>query len=86
MAEKSWQLRQEDRLVGTLPLEDSDMFWSECRFEPAPAWDDLRSLFATSRDARERGDEESPRQPMRRPRLRGSSSFPTEAAFPSRTF
>ncbi|AJF70497.1 hypothetical protein [Streptomyces vietnamensis] len=59
MAEKSWQLRQDDRLVGTLTLEEIDMFWSDCRFEPAPAWDDLRPLFAASRDAWVRGDEEA---------------------------
>ncbi|MER7312071.1 MULTISPECIES: hypothetical protein [Streptomyces] len=59
MAGKSWQLRQDDRLVGTLTLEEIDMFWSDCHFEPAPAWDDLRPLFDASRDAWVRGDEEA---------------------------
>lgn len=59
MVEKNWQLRQEGRLVGTLTLEEIDVFWSDCHFEPAPAWDDLRPLFADSRDAWVRGDEEA---------------------------
>ncbi|MBL7495275.1 hypothetical protein I6A84_25920 [Frankia sp. CNm7] len=59
MDEKSWQLRQGDRLVGTLTLEEIDMFWSDCHFEPAPAWEDLRPLFAASRAAWGRGDEQA---------------------------
>ncbi|MEU7317236.1 hypothetical protein [Streptomyces sp. NPDC007083] len=59
MAEKTWQLRQEDRLVGTLTLEGTDMFWSDCRFEPGSGWEDLRPLFSASHDAWERGDEEA---------------------------
>lgn len=37
MTEQSWQLRQGERLVGTLALESGDMSWSDCRFEPGPA-------------------------------------------------
>ncbi|MFF3127380.1 hypothetical protein ACFVRD_34940 [Streptomyces sp. NPDC057908] len=59
MAEESWQLRQGDRLIGTLTLEEIDMFWSDCHFDPAAAWEDLRPLFAASRDAWDRGDEEA---------------------------
>ncbi|WP_241845124.1 hypothetical protein [Streptomyces silvensis] len=35
------------------------MFWTDCRFEPAPAWDELRPLFAASRDAWRQGDREA---------------------------
>lgn len=59
MAEMCWQLRQKDRLIGTLTLAGIDMFWADCHFEPAAAWDDLRPLFAASRDAWVRGDEEA---------------------------
>ncbi|MCX5442844.1 MULTISPECIES: hypothetical protein [unclassified Streptomyces] len=59
MAEKRWQHRQEERLVGTLTLAEIDMFWSDCHFEPAAAWDDPRLLFAAARDARVRSDEEA---------------------------
>jgi hypothetical protein len=83
MEERSWQLRQEDRLVGTLTLEGADMFWSDCHFEPAPAWDALRPLFTASQDAWERGDEEAAL--ARRSMLRGSLSYPTEVATPSQT-
>ncbi|MER6298943.1 hypothetical protein ABT247_05125 [Kitasatospora sp. NPDC001539] len=59
MAETSWQLRQGDRLIGMLTLDKVDMFWSDCHFEPAAAWEDLRPLFAASRDAWERGDQDA---------------------------
>ncbi|WP_017627030.1 hypothetical protein [Nocardiopsis chromatogenes] len=61
MAEKRWQLRKEDRIVGTLTLKEVDMFWSDCHFEPASAWDGLRPLFVVSRDAWVRGDQEAAR-------------------------
>ncbi|WP_435652290.1 hypothetical protein [Kitasatospora purpeofusca] len=61
MVDESWQLKQGDRLVGTLILEEIDMSWSDCRFEPAPAWEDLRPLFAVSRDAWVRGDQKAAR-------------------------
>ncbi|MFH8371811.1 hypothetical protein [Streptomyces sp. NPDC018031] len=32
------------------------MFWTDCRFEPAPAWEGLRPLFAALRDAWSQGD------------------------------
>ncbi|WP_327713770.1 hypothetical protein OG912_38440 (plasmid) [Streptomyces sp. NBC_00464] len=59
MTEQSWQLRQGERLVGTLTLESGDMFWSDCRFRPGPAWEELAPLFASSRDAWRRGDEDA---------------------------
>ncbi|MGW8701449.1 hypothetical protein ACWGOK_31770 [Streptomyces eurythermus] len=59
MAAQSWRLRQGERLVGTLALESGDMFWSDCRFEPGPAWEGLAPLFAASRDAWRRGDEDA---------------------------
>ncbi|MBD2828088.1 hypothetical protein [Streptomyces californicus] len=59
MTEKSWQLRQGERLVGTLTLEEADMFWSDCHFAPGPAWEAVRPLFAAARDAWSRGEEEA---------------------------
>ncbi|MCX5396865.1 hypothetical protein [Streptomyces sp. NBC_00102] len=59
MAEPSWQLMQEDRLVGTLVEKEVDMFWTDCHFAPEPGWDDLRPLFEASRDAWRSGDEEA---------------------------
>lgn len=59
MTVQSWQLRRRDQLIGTLVFEGIDMFWTDCRFEPAPAWDGLRPLFAASRDAWRRGDQEA---------------------------
>ncbi|MFF4595276.1 hypothetical protein [Amycolatopsis sp. NPDC001319] len=59
MTEQSWQLRQGNRLIGTLFFEEQDMFWSECRFEPEAAWAELRPLFEASRVAWERGDIEA---------------------------
>jgi hypothetical protein len=56
---QSWRLSQGDQLVGTLLLEEVDMFWTDCRFEPGPGWAALRPLFDTSRDAWRRGDEEA---------------------------
>lgn len=53
---QSWDLKQQERLIGTLTFESQDMFWSDCRFAPAPAWDDLRPLFAKSREAWRSGD------------------------------
>ncbi|GAA0611919.1 hypothetical protein [Streptomyces crystallinus] len=58
MTERSWQLRQGEQLVGTLALASGDMFWYDCRFEPGPAWEGLAPLFAASRDAWRRGDED----------------------------
>ncbi|ANP50698.1 hypothetical protein AVL59_14645 [Streptomyces griseochromogenes] len=47
------------RLVGTLMLTSTDKFWSDHRFEPGPAWEELRPLFVASHEAREPGDEEA---------------------------
>ncbi|MFH8886215.1 hypothetical protein [Streptomyces californicus] len=57
MTEKSWQLRRGEHLVGTLTLEEADMFWSDCHFAPGPAWEAVRPLFATARNAWSRCDE-----------------------------
>lgn len=57
MTAQSWQLKREDALTGTLTLEGVDMFWVDCRFEPASAWEAVRPLFDVSRDAWRRGDE-----------------------------
>ncbi|WP_225828573.1 hypothetical protein [Streptomyces naphthomycinicus] len=43
--------------MGTLTLTGVDMFWTDCRFEPASAWETVRPLFEASRDAWRRGDE-----------------------------
>lgn len=59
MTDQSWQLKQGARLIGTLTLERVDMFWTDCHFEPAPAWEQLRPLFAASRDAWRAGDKGS---------------------------
>ncbi|MCQ8775142.1 hypothetical protein [Streptomyces telluris] len=59
MADENWQLRQGDRLVGTLTLTAIDVFWSDCHFDPAPGWEDFRPLFTASRDAWVRGDQEA---------------------------
>ncbi|MEK8108612.1 hypothetical protein NKG94_34160 [Micromonospora sp. M12] len=59
MTAQSWKLMQQERLVGTLTFESQDMFWSDCRFAPAPAWEELRPLFTKSRDAWLSGDTEA---------------------------
>ena len=56
MTGQSGELRQQERLIGTLTFESQDMFWSDCRFAPAPAWDNFRPLCAKSRDAWRSGD------------------------------
>ncbi|WP_233273390.1 hypothetical protein [Streptomyces broussonetiae] len=37
--------------MGTLRLDEVDMFWTDCRFEPGPGWPAIRPLFDASRDA-----------------------------------
>ncbi|QKW05361.1 hypothetical protein HUT18_02190 [Streptomyces sp. NA04227] len=59
MTTRSWQLKRGDLLMGTLTLAGVDMFWTDCRFEPASAWETVRPLFEASHDAWERGDEDS---------------------------
>lgn len=59
MTDQSWQLRQGDRLIGTLALTGIDMFWTDCRFEPAPTWEELRPLFSASREAWRQGDKDA---------------------------
>lgn len=57
MTAQSWQLQQGDALMGTLTLEGIDMFWTDCCFEPAPAWENIRPLFEASRTAWQSGDQ-----------------------------
>ncbi|WP_035797990.1 hypothetical protein [Kitasatospora mediocidica] len=59
MTDQTWQLRHGDSLIGTLTLEGIDMFWTDCHFAPAAAWEDIRPLFTVSQNAWERGDEEA---------------------------
>ncbi|WP_250002101.1 hypothetical protein [Actinoplanes sp. M2I2] len=53
---KSWELKQGDRLIGTLVFESQDMFWSDCRFLPGSGWADMKPLFERSRAAWLSGD------------------------------
>ncbi|MEU4154652.1 hypothetical protein [Streptomyces sp. NPDC026659] len=55
----SWRLKRGDALIGTLTLEDVDMFWTDCRFQPGPDWETVRPLFEASEDAWERDDEDA---------------------------
>ncbi|WP_282202409.1 hypothetical protein [Kitasatospora fiedleri] len=56
MTEESWQIKRGDGLIGTLVLEEVDMFWTDCRFVPSPGWENLRPLFEALRDAWRTGD------------------------------
>ncbi|MFJ5153330.1 hypothetical protein ACIQCF_17420 [Streptomyces sp. NPDC088353] len=47
----SWRLMHGTQLVGMLRLDEVDMFWTDCRFEPGPGWSAIRPLFEASRDA-----------------------------------
>jgi hypothetical protein len=58
---EDWELRLNDRLVGTLVVEGQDMYWSECRFQPGPAWEDFRPLNDRAGEAWRRGDREAAR-------------------------
>jgi hypothetical protein len=40
-----FQLKQKDRLLGTLRRYDSDFPWINCKFEPAEAFHEFKSLF-----------------------------------------
>lgn len=51
----SWQLRRGDTHVGTLILDEIDMFWTDCRFEPGPGWDEISPLFEALKSAWEHG-------------------------------
>ncbi|WP_231500226.1 hypothetical protein [Saccharothrix sp. NRRL B-16314] len=57
----TWALELADRPVGTLIFEAQDMFWSDCRFQPGPAWEDVRPLIARSAEAWRRRDLEAAR-------------------------
>ncbi|MEU9402915.1 hypothetical protein [Streptomyces sp. NPDC048242] len=59
MTVRSWQLKRGDALIGTLTLEGVDMFWTDCRFRPGPAWEVVRPLFEASEDAWECDDEDA---------------------------
>ncbi len=54
-----WELKQGDRLVGTITLEGTDMFWHQGSFEPGPAWPEFAPLFDALNDATDRGDDEA---------------------------
>ncbi len=56
VAQQSWELKQGDRLIGTLSFESQNMFWSECQFQPGPGWLGVRSLFERSQNAWRSGD------------------------------
>ncbi|WP_327072171.1 hypothetical protein OG196_00645 [Kitasatospora purpeofusca] len=86
MVEESWQLKQGDRLVGTLILEEIDMFWSGCRFEPAPAWEDLRLSLPSLAMHGFAVIKRPLAQLMRRSIPQDSSSSPAEAGTRSQTF
>jgi len=53
---EGWELKLEGRLVGTLTFEEQDMFWSECHFQPGPAWEDFRPFNDRAGEAWRRGD------------------------------
>ncbi|MFD9880219.1 hypothetical protein ACFWZT_01985 [Streptomyces alboflavus] len=57
--EEAWQLMHGDQLVGSLRMEAIDMFWTDCAFEPGPAWPAVRPLFDASHDAWARGDKQA---------------------------
>ena len=52
-----WELRQNETLIGRLIVEDQDMFWYSCRFEPTPAFEPYRSLFAEGQELFDKDDE-----------------------------
>lgn len=41
-----WELRQGETVIGRLTVYDEDMGWYSARFEPTPAFDPHRALFA----------------------------------------
>ncbi|MEU5431441.1 hypothetical protein AB0H73_38365 [Streptomyces olivoreticuli] len=86
MTDQSWQLRQRDRLIGTLALEGIDMFWTDCRFEPAPGWEELRPLFTASRDAWRQGDREAALATDQAIRAEGLTLVPTKDGPPLTDF
>ncbi|MFI7315769.1 hypothetical protein [Streptomyces venezuelae] len=45
MADRSWQLKQADTLLGTLTLDEIDQPWFRCHFTGTPAWDDVRPIL-----------------------------------------
>jgi hypothetical protein len=57
-----WQLKRGDELVGTLILDEVDMFWTDCRFESGPGWDEVSALFEALQVARQHGTEDEQAQ------------------------
>jgi hypothetical protein len=53
-----WELRHGDTLIGRLTVYDQDMFWYSARFEPTPAFDPFRALFAEGAEIRTGEDAE----------------------------
>jgi hypothetical protein len=84
--EQIWELRQGDLLIGSLTFEGQDMFWSDCSFRPAPAWEELRPLFEASRDAWRRGDTEAALQADEEMCAAGLVLVPSEGGSPITEF
>lgn len=59
MSETSFQLWQGDTLLGTLPVAETDMFWTFCGWEPEPAFAALKPLFERERALLEEEDEDA---------------------------
>lgn len=62
MAPESWQLKRGDTHVGTLVLDQIDMFWTDCHFAPGPGWDEVSPLFAALKVAWQHGGTHEPVQ------------------------
>jgi hypothetical protein len=45
MPKNIWELRKGDILLGTLTLNDVDMFWLYCSFIPTPAFEPFKPFF-----------------------------------------
>lgn len=58
LAPGSWQLRRGDTHVGTLALDEIDMFWTDRRFEPGRGWGEIRPLFEALKVAWQHGGTE----------------------------
>lgn len=86
MAVESWRLTKGNQLVGTLRLDQGDMFWTDCRFEPGPGWPAIRPLFEASRDAWLAHDLEAASAADERIRQAGLVLIPDGDGEPTRDF
>lgn len=59
MSADTFQLWQGGTLLGTLPVEETDMFWTFCGWRPEPAFAELRPLFERERSLAEESDEDA---------------------------